>query len=150
MTECAEVVITGPTPEWAEDLAQLLVEERLAACVHIVPETRAVYRWEDEINDDPESRLQVHTRADLVDEMREQPAEPARLDVRVVGDRLAREVHAQVERQRGPFAGAFGHADDEPLEQARGAVDQVDMAVGDRVEGTGIDGDAAAVRAHGG
>ncbi|WP_168583245.1 divalent-cation tolerance protein CutA [Gephyromycinifex aptenodytis] len=66
MPECVEVVITGPTPEWAEDLAQLLVEERLAACVHIVPEMRSVYRWEEEINDDPETRLNVHTRAELV------------------------------------------------------------------------------------
>lgn len=66
MPECVEVVITGPTPEWAEDLAQLLVEERLAACVHIIPEVRSVYRWEDEINDDPETRLHVHTRGDLV------------------------------------------------------------------------------------
>ena len=69
MTDCVEVVVTGPTPEWAEDLAQLLVEERLAACVHVVPELRAVYRWENEVNDDPESRLHLHTRADLVPEI---------------------------------------------------------------------------------
>ncbi|WP_312720329.1 divalent-cation tolerance protein CutA [Mobilicoccus sp.] len=81
MTECAEVVITGPTPEWAEDLAQLLVEERLAACVHIVPEVRAVYRWEEEINDDPESRLALHTRADLVPEISRRVCELHSYDV---------------------------------------------------------------------
>src|SRR5690606_33919389 len=38
---------------------------------------------------------------------------------------------------------AFGHADDDFLEQRRGSVDQVDVAVGDRIEGAGIDGNAA-------
>lgn len=65
MAECVEVVITGPTPQWAEDLAELCVKERLAACVQIV-EVTSVYRWEDEITTDPETRLHVHTRADLV------------------------------------------------------------------------------------
>lgn len=66
MPECVEVVITGPSAEWAADLAQCLVGERLAACAHISSEVRSVYRWEGAIHNDPEARLHVHTRAALV------------------------------------------------------------------------------------
>ncbi|GMA38357.1 divalent-cation tolerance protein CutA [Mobilicoccus caccae] len=66
MADCVEVVITGPDAEWAADLARVLVEERWAACAHILPEIRSVYRWQGQIEDAPEARLALHTRADLV------------------------------------------------------------------------------------
>ncbi len=36
----------------AAELARRLVEERLAACVNIIPKVRSIYRWEEEIRDD--------------------------------------------------------------------------------------------------
>ncbi|MDO5629614.1 MAG: divalent-cation tolerance protein CutA [Mobilicoccus sp.] len=80
MADCVEVVITGPDADWAADLARVLVEERWAACVHIT-EIRSVYRWEERIEDAPEARLAVHTRADLVEQLSERVTELHEYDV---------------------------------------------------------------------
>lgn len=57
----ARVLLTTAPPDSAQDLAHLLVEERLAACVNLVPGLRSVYRWKGEICDDPETQLIVKT-----------------------------------------------------------------------------------------
>src|SRR5690606_41062872 len=44
--------------------------------------------------------------------------------------------------------GAFGDPHDDALEQRRGAMDEVDVTVGDRVEGGRTDRDAVARHAH--
>ena len=56
--------ITAPNVECAETLGRALVEERLAACVNVVPGIRSFYRWEGEVQNDPEVLLIVKTRAD--------------------------------------------------------------------------------------
>ncbi|WP_040157602.1 divalent-cation tolerance protein CutA [Mobilicoccus massiliensis] len=81
MADCVELVVTGPDAEWAADLARVLVEERWAACAHILPEIRSVYRWEGRIEDAPEARLSLHTRADLVDSVGRRIAELHEYDV---------------------------------------------------------------------
>jgi periplasmic divalent cation tolerance protein len=53
------VYITVP-PDAADDLAHLLVEERLAACVNRV-QCDSVYRWNDEVIDEPEVILLAKT-----------------------------------------------------------------------------------------
>jgi periplasmic divalent cation tolerance protein len=58
------VFITVPNVECAETLARALVEERLAACVNVVPGIRSFYRWEGEVQNDPEVLLIAKTRAD--------------------------------------------------------------------------------------
>ena len=40
---------TCPDTDTAERLAEALVEERLAACVNILPGLRSVYRWQAEV-----------------------------------------------------------------------------------------------------
>lgn len=59
------VFATAATHEQAENIAQLLVTERLAACVTVVPEVRSCYRWQDQICKDQESLLIIKTRAAL-------------------------------------------------------------------------------------
>ncbi len=59
------ILCTVPTEESAEEIARTLVEERLAACVSIIPGLRSIYRWKDEIEDDPELLLLIKTRREL-------------------------------------------------------------------------------------
>ena len=42
-------------------LARTLVEEKLAACVNLVPRIRSFYRWKGEVQDDQETLLIIKT-----------------------------------------------------------------------------------------
>jgi len=55
------VLITAPNQEVARSLARALVEERLAACVNLVPGLTSVYRWQGEVVEDQEVLLLVKT-----------------------------------------------------------------------------------------
>jgi periplasmic divalent cation tolerance protein len=61
------VFITVPSPEVGGKLARTLVEERLAACVNLVPGITSTYRWQGEVQVEPESLLIVKTGRDLYD-----------------------------------------------------------------------------------
>jgi periplasmic divalent cation tolerance protein len=56
--------ITAPDLETANRVARALVEERLVACVNLVPGVRSIYRWEGAVEEDAEVLLVVKTRAD--------------------------------------------------------------------------------------
>lgn len=45
-----------------EDLARQLLDQRLAACVNIVPQIRSLYRWEGKVQCDREEQLIIKTR----------------------------------------------------------------------------------------
>jgi periplasmic divalent cation tolerance protein len=55
------VLSTCPAGESAAELARLLVEERLAACVNIVPGVTSVYPWQGRIETGQESLLLIKT-----------------------------------------------------------------------------------------
>jgi len=55
------VLCTCPDEESAETVANHLVDERLAACVNIVPQLRSIYRWHDEVKSDNEVLLIIKT-----------------------------------------------------------------------------------------
>lgn len=57
-------LVTAPDAETGARIARTLVEERLAACVNVVPGVRSIYRWEGRVEDDDEVLLVVKTRAD--------------------------------------------------------------------------------------
>jgi periplasmic divalent cation tolerance protein len=62
-----EVVITAEDADWLAGFTRALVEERLAACGHLVQPIRSIYRWEGAVHDEAEARVALHTRRSLVD-----------------------------------------------------------------------------------
>jgi periplasmic divalent cation tolerance protein len=63
MADCVVVFVTCPPGPSAGRLATLLVRERLAACVNIVPRIRSVYRWKRKVERAAEVLLVMKTTA---------------------------------------------------------------------------------------
>ena len=63
------VLTTFPADGDAEQLAHTLVEERLAACVNILPPMRSIYRWQGAIERADERQLLIKTTAHRVAEL---------------------------------------------------------------------------------
>lgn len=57
------VYCTAPDPDTARELARTLVDERLAACVNIVPGLSSLYRWQGRVYEDAEALLLMKTTA---------------------------------------------------------------------------------------
>ena len=55
------VLTTTSSEDEAKSIATILVNERLAACVSIIPLVRSIYWWEGEVKDDRETMLIVKT-----------------------------------------------------------------------------------------
>jgi len=66
---------TLPADADAAEFARTLVDERLAACVNLLPVMESVYRWEGKIEFEAERQLVIKTSrdrvADLWDRVRE-------------------------------------------------------------------------------
>ncbi len=60
-SEVSVVLVTAPDGDTAERLGRALVEERLAACVNVVPAIKSIYRWEGEVETDAEVLLVIKT-----------------------------------------------------------------------------------------
>ncbi|HSD50302.1 MAG TPA: divalent-cation tolerance protein CutA [Candidatus Methylomirabilis sp.] len=56
------VLVTCPGRKGGETIARTLVQERLAACVNVVPNLTSTYRWEEKIRRDAETLLIIKTR----------------------------------------------------------------------------------------
>ncbi len=67
MTDVRVVLVTAPPGDPAVAMARLLVDERLAACVNVVPGVRSIYRWQGEVCDDREDLLVIKTASDRLD-----------------------------------------------------------------------------------
>jgi len=62
------VLITVPSKQVGERIAEVLLEQKLAACVSIIPGISSIYVWKGSINCDEESLLIVKSRAELFKE----------------------------------------------------------------------------------
>ncbi len=63
------VSITTSSPEEAERIAETIVQERLAACVNIVPAIISIYRWRGEVHRDREVLLIAKSRPELFESL---------------------------------------------------------------------------------
>jgi periplasmic divalent cation tolerance protein len=61
------VVLSTCPVDQATRLARALLEERLVACVNVVPRVESHYWWEGKITTDAEALLVMKTRAEAVD-----------------------------------------------------------------------------------
>lgn len=59
MTLPVLLLSTAPSQEEGERLARALVDERLAACVSVVPGARSFYRWQGAVQSDAEVLLLI-------------------------------------------------------------------------------------------
>lgn len=73
-------ITTGSTDE-ARTIAAALVEERLAACVNIIPQVESVYWWQGAVEADQEAKMVVKTRRALASQLIERVRELHSYDV---------------------------------------------------------------------
>jgi periplasmic divalent cation tolerance protein len=64
------VLMTAPSAEVAANIARVVVDEGLAACVNIVPGVSSIYRWKGKTCEDAEVLCVIKTRADRFEELR--------------------------------------------------------------------------------
>ena len=65
------ILASVPDKQTANNLASMLVQERLAACVNIMPEVISYYRWEGKINTDSELLLLIKTQSSKFEPVKE-------------------------------------------------------------------------------
>jgi periplasmic divalent cation tolerance protein len=70
VTDKIIVLTTCDTARQAAKLARHLVEQRVAACVNILPKGRSIYRWNGKLEEAAEQLLMIKTRRDLFSSLR--------------------------------------------------------------------------------
>jgi periplasmic divalent cation tolerance protein len=70
MTDKIVIFCTCSTGAEAGKIARLLVDNRLAACVNILPQIRSIYRWQGTIEDTTEVLLLVKSKLSLFERIR--------------------------------------------------------------------------------
>jgi periplasmic divalent cation tolerance protein len=63
MNSTLVLLCTCPEENVARTLAGGLVEERLAACVNVLPSVRSIYRWQGALQEDSETLMVIKTVA---------------------------------------------------------------------------------------
>ncbi|XP_068159404.1 divalent-cation tolerance protein CutA [Drosophila tropicalis] len=61
--------VTTPTKDSARKLARGIIEQKLAACVNIIPQIESIYVWEGKVNEDNEYLMMIKTRTERIDEL---------------------------------------------------------------------------------
>jgi len=64
------VLVTCP-PDKAQGIADALVDERVAACVNVVPSLSSVYRYKGEVHHENEAMLLVKTTKDRFEALKQ-------------------------------------------------------------------------------
>ena len=70
MDDLVVVLVTAPSGK-AVEIARVLLEERLAACVNIVEGIRSLYWWKGKVESDSEDLMIIKTRRCLLESLRD-------------------------------------------------------------------------------
>lgn len=62
------VLITAPTAQVGQEIAQALVEKKIAACANAIAPVNSVFHWQGRVSDEQEVLLVVKSRAALFHE----------------------------------------------------------------------------------
>lgn len=66
LADCVVVLVTIPADADASAFARGLVEPGVAACVNLLPPMQSIYRWEGEIQQEPEVQVVIKTTSAAV------------------------------------------------------------------------------------
>ena len=75
MTDYIVVFVTAGSEKEGEKIAQALVEEKLAACVNMVPGLKSVFRWKGKISTQEEVLLMIKTKDGLFEKLKKRVIE---------------------------------------------------------------------------
>tara|TARA_B100001250_G_scaffold409786_1_gene434835 strand:- start:323 stop:649 length:327 start_codon:yes stop_codon:yes gene_type:complete len=70
-TKSILVLCTSPDPASAKSIAEKLVNEKLAACVNVIPGVQSIFRWQGTIDHANENILVIKTKDNLYSELEE-------------------------------------------------------------------------------
>ncbi len=65
------IITTANNMENASSIAHTLVNERLVACVNVVPKIQSVYSWKNKVIEDKEIMMVMKTKAVLFEKVKE-------------------------------------------------------------------------------
>ncbi|MBI4833887.1 MAG: divalent-cation tolerance protein CutA [Planctomycetes bacterium] len=69
MTQYIVVFVTAPSEKTAVKISHSLIQEKLAACVNIIPKIRSFYTWKNKLCDDNEVLLIIKTNKKSFDRL---------------------------------------------------------------------------------
>ena len=72
MTDKIIVFVTCETKVQAENMAQVIVEGKLAACVNVLPAVRSCFRWEGKLKWSEETLMLVKTTRGRFNQLQDQ------------------------------------------------------------------------------
>ena len=81
MSEALEVHVTMPNADTARSIGRTLVEERLAACVNVVPGVVSIYGWKGTLHEDEEVLCLIKTSPQRFEKLRARVVELHPYDV---------------------------------------------------------------------
>ncbi len=63
------VLVTASSVKEAEQIAQTLLQRRLAACINIIPEVHSIFWWEEKIEHCDETLMIIKSKGEVFDEL---------------------------------------------------------------------------------
>jgi len=65
------IYCTCPNNEVANTISKVLVQNKLAACVNILPNITSIYKWQGQLQRDQELLLLIKSRSDKFEELKQ-------------------------------------------------------------------------------